>query len=185
MAGAADDWLAGGRVGRPHGLDGSFHVVAPRPALLGLGVVVRAGTLEAEIVRRAGTDDRPILRLAGVESREAADALRGVELLVPRGVAPALEEDEWWAEDLVGCRVVDGEREVGRVARLVPLPSCEALEVVGDPAAEPFLVPLVRDAVRLVDIPAKVIDVDVAFLGDTAPPSARPPEPAAEASEAR
>jgi 16S rRNA processing protein RimM len=179
-----DDWLAGGRVGRPHGLDGSFHVVAARPALLTLGVVVRAGDREAEIVRRAGTDERPIVRLAGVESREAADALRGFDLLVPRGVAPALEEDEWWAEDLVGCRVVDGERELGRVTRLVPLPSCEALEVVADPGDEPFLVPLVRDAVRLVDIPAKVIDVDVAFLGDTAPESARAPEAAAQAAEA-
>jgi 16S rRNA processing protein RimM len=173
VAEPAEDWLAGGRVGRPHGLDGSFYVVGARPALLDLGVVVRAGTLEAEIVRRAGTDDRPILRLAGVETREAADALRGAELLAPRAVAPALEEDEWWAEDLVGCRVVDGDREIGRVGRLVPLPSCEALEVVGDPAVEPFLVPLVRDAVRRVDVDAKVIDVDVAFLGETAPAFAR------------
>jgi 16S rRNA processing protein RimM len=181
VAGPSEDWLVGGRVGRPHGLDGSFYVVAPRPPLLDLGVVVRAGDREAEIVRRAGTDDRPIVRLAGVESREAAEALRGLELLAPRGIAPALEEDEWWAEDLEGCRVVDGDRELGRVVRLVPLPSCEALEVVGDPADEPFLVPLVRDAVRLVDISAKVIDVDVAFLGDTAPASARPPGAAAEA----
>jgi 16S rRNA processing protein RimM len=185
VAGPSEDWLAGGRVGRPHGLDGSFHVVAPRPALLELGVVVRAGDHEAEIVRRAGTDDRPIVRLAGVESREAAGALRGAELLVPRGVAPALDEDEWWAEDLEGCRVVDGERELGRVARLVPLPSCEALEVTGaSDADEPFLVPLVRDAVRLVDVRAKVIDVDVAFLGDTAPPSARAERRPAEGTDA-
>jgi 16S rRNA processing protein RimM len=173
VAEPAEDWLAGGRVGRPHGLDGSFHVHDARGALLALGVVVRAGDREAAIVRRAGTDDRPIVRLEGVDTREAAEALRGRELLVPRAVAPALEEDEWWAEDLVGCRVVDGERELGFVARLVPLPSCEALEVAGPGDEEPFLVPLVRDAVRLVDVEAKVIDVDVAFLGDTAPASAR------------
>jgi 16S rRNA processing protein RimM len=173
VAGAAEDWLAGGRVGRPHGLDGSFHVLEPRPGLLRLGVVVRAGDREAKIVRRAGTDERPILRLDGVDSREAAGELRGVELLVAREVAPALEEDEWWARDLEGCRVVDGERELGFVERLVPLPSCEALEVAGAGDEEPFLVPLVRDAVRLVDVEEKVIDVDVAFLGDTAPASAR------------
>jgi 16S rRNA processing protein RimM len=68
---------------------------------------------------------------------------------------------------------VDGERELGFVARLVPLPSCEALEVTGATEEEPFLVPLVRDAVRSVDVAAKVIDVDVAFLGETAPPSVR------------
>ena len=167
----AQDWLAGGRVGRPHGLDGSFHVLEPRAALLELGATVRIGDRETEIVRRAGTDDRPIVRLDGVDTREAAGALRGVELLMPRSAAPALEDDEWWAEDLVGCRVVDGARELGRVERLMPLPSCEALEVAaGD---ETFLVPLVRDAVRSVDVAAKVIDVDVAFLGDTAPESAR------------
>jgi 16S rRNA processing protein RimM len=167
----AQDWLAGGRVGRPHGLDGSFHVLEPRAALLALGATVLIGDRETEIVRRAGTDDRPIVRLDGVDTREAAGALRGVELLMPRSAAPALEDDEWWAEDLVGCRVVDGPRELGRVERLMPLPSCEALEVAaGD---ETFLVPLVRDAVRSVDVAAKVIDVDLAFLGDTAPDLSR------------
>jgi 16S rRNA processing protein RimM len=169
----ADEWLVGGRVGRPHGLDGSFHVTGARPALLALGSVVRLGDREAEIVRRAGTDDRPILRLAGIADRDAADRVRGTDLLVPRERAPALEEDEWWAEDLEGCRVVDGDRELGQVARLLPLPSCEALEVTGGP--EDFLVPLVRDAVRRVDPAAKVIEVDVAFLGDTAPAFARAP----------
>jgi 16S rRNA processing protein RimM len=168
-----EDWLAGGRVGRPHGLDGSFHVVAARAALLPLGALVRVGDRDVEVVRRAGTDEHPILRLAGVEDREAANGLRGAELLVPRGVAPPLEDDEWWAEDLADCRVVDGERTLGHVARLVPLPSCEALEVTG--GEEDFLVPLVRDAVRRVDVEAKVIDVDVAFLGDTAPEFARAP----------
>jgi 16S rRNA processing protein RimM len=185
------DWLAGGVVGRPHGLDGSFHVLSPRPALLALGTTVRAAGRDAAVVRLAGTDERPIVRLAGVDTREAADALRGTELLVPRSVAPPLEDDEWWAEDLVGCRVVDGDRALGRVVRLMPLPSCEVLEVAPEggggpggsgsggsgsgeqPPAAPFLVPLVRDAVRRVDVAAKLIDVDVAFLGDTVPEAVR------------
>src|ERR671929_13192 len=69
------------------------------------------------------------------------------------------------AEDDYGKII--GRGELGRVARLVPLPSCEALEVRG--GGEEFLVPLVRDAVRSVDVAARLIDVDVAFLGDTAP----------------
>jgi 16S rRNA processing protein RimM len=165
----APAWLAGGRIGRPHGLDGSFHVTRPRPALLALGATVQVAGRRTEIVRRAGTPERPIVRLAAVEGREAAEALRGQELLVPRDAAPPLGEDEWWAEDLEGCRVVDGERELGRVRRLLALPSCEALEVAG--GGETFLVPLVRDAVRSVDVAAAVIDVDAAFLGDTVPPA--------------
>jgi 16S rRNA processing protein RimM len=158
-------WLAAGRVGRPHGLDGSFHVTRPRGALLSLGGKVRVGGSEAEIVRRAGTDERPILRLAGHEDRAAAEALRGSDLLVHREAAPALDEDEWYAEDLEGCRVVDGALDVGHVRRLLALPSCEALEVERDGAGD-LLVPLVRDAVRSVDVAGGVVDVDLAFLDE-------------------
>jgi 16S rRNA processing protein RimM len=159
------EWLAAGRVGRPHGLDGSFHVTRPRGALLALGATVRIGDAEAEIVRRAGTDERPILRLAGYEDREAAEALRGRDLLVHRTAAPALGDEEWYAEDLQGCRVLDGELVVGRVRRLVALPSCEALEVERDGGGD-LLVPLVRDAVRSVDVGVGVVDVDLAFLNE-------------------
>jgi 16S rRNA processing protein RimM len=158
-------WLAAGRVGRPHGLDGSFHVTRPRGALLALGARVRVRDAEAEIVRRAGTDERPILRLAGHEDRAAAEALRGSDLLVHREAAPALGDDEWYAEDLAGCRVVDGPVDVGRVRRLVALPSCEVLEVERD-GEEDLAVPLVRDAVRSVDVAEGVVDVDLAFLDE-------------------
>jgi 16S rRNA processing protein RimM len=167
--GDGGDWLSGGRVGRPHGLDGSFHVTRPRPALLVLDTELRVAGTVARIVRRAGTDERPILRLAGFDGREAAERLRGEELLVPRAAAPPLEEDEWWAEDLEGCLVTDGPREVGRVRRLVGLPSCEALEVERAGAGD-LLVPLVRDAVRDVDTEARRIDVDLAFLGEGSGP---------------
>jgi 16S rRNA processing protein RimM len=152
--------LVAGRVGRPHGLDGSFHVIEARPALLSLPSFTLAGAARA-VVRRAGTEERPILRLEGVSDRSAAEALRGTELLVARDDAPALGDEEWYAEDLEGCLVVDGARELGRVTRLVPLPSCEALEVDGD-----LLVPLVRDAVRSVDLRERRIDVDTGFLAE-------------------
>jgi 16S rRNA processing protein RimM len=150
--------LVAGRVGRPHGLDGSFHVTQARPALLGApSLTIEQRTVR--VLRRAGTDERPILRLEGVTDRAAAEALRGEELLVPRTEAPVLGEDEWYAEDLEGCVVVDGSRELGVVTRLVPLPSCEALEV-----GDGLLVPLVADAVRSVDIERRRIEVDAAFL---------------------
>jgi 16S rRNA processing protein RimM len=150
--------LVAGRVGRPHGLDGSFHVVEPRAALLTASSLLVAGHTR-HITRRAGTDERPILRIEGVSDRSAAEDLRGAELLVDRASAPALGDDEWYAEDLVGCAVVDGDRSLGVVTRLVPLPSCEALEVDGD-----LLVPLVRDAVRSVDVREQRIEVDSGFL---------------------
>jgi 16S rRNA processing protein RimM len=156
--------LNAGRVGRPHGLDGSFHVTRPRGVLLRLGGTLRIGSADHEIVRRAGTEDRPILRLAGVDDREGAEALRGADLLVQRADAPALPPGEYWAEDLEGCTVVtDDGRELGVVERLRSLPSCEALEV-GD-----LLVPMVGDAVLSVDVAERRIVVDPGFLGIEAP----------------
>jgi 16S rRNA processing protein RimM len=157
--------LHAGRVGRPHGLDGSFHVTQPRSALLDAGRTLIVAGREHEIVRRAGTDARPILRLAGCASRSDAEALRGSDLLVPRSQAPELEEGEWWPEQLEGCTVHDGEREVGIVRELRALPSCEVLHVARDGRDE-LLVPLIRDAVRTVDVDARRIDVDLAFLGE-------------------
>ena len=112
------------------------------------------------IARRAGTDAKPILRLEGASSREDADALRGEALQVPLEDAPPLEPGEFWARDLEGCRVTDGEREVGVVDRMVALPSCEALAVGA------LLIPMVRDAIRTIDLKGRRIDVDMAFLGE-------------------
>lgn len=159
------DLLHAGRVGRPHGLDGSFHVTQPRAALLERGRTLLVGEREDEIVRRAGTDARPIVRLASCTSRTAVEALRGTDLLVPRTEAPELEEDEWWPEQLEGCTVHDGEREVGVVRELRALPSCEVLHVAREGRDE-LLVPLIRDAVRVVDVDARRIEIDLAFLGE-------------------
>ena len=159
------DYLSAGRVGRAHGLDGSFVVTRPRPPLLEQGTALRIGDEEREIVRRAGTDDKPIVRLAGVDAREAAEALRGQDLLVPRSAAPPLDDDEYWPEDLEGCTVIDGDRTVGVVRALIGFPSVDVLEVERE-GAEPLLVPMVRDAIRSVDVAAKRIDVSLDFMGE-------------------
>src|SRR5438105_14745510 len=100
-----DPTLAAGRVGRPHGLDGSFYVTAARPPLLTVGTIVGIAGRDAEIVRRAGTDARPIVRIEGCDDRDAAASLRGEALMVAAEAAPALGEGEWWAEELEGCSV--------------------------------------------------------------------------------
>src|SRR3954471_18222231 len=119
-AAAGQALLGAGRVGPPHGLGGSFHGAPPRPPLLSLGVTVTVNDQPLLVTRLDGTDDKPIMRLEGLESREAVDALRGAELWGPRSAAPPLDDDEWYAEDLERCRVVDGDRPVGVVKRMLP-----------------------------------------------------------------
>lgn len=167
MTDAEHTWLRAGRVGAPHGLDGSFHVTLPSPQLLSAGETVMLDGSERVIVRRAGHTGHVILGIEGCNDRSAAEALRGKELLVPRDRAPDLEEDEWWVEDLEGLAVRDGERRIGTVQRLLSLPSCDVLEVQrsGSDRAD-LLVPLIADAVRSVDLDAGEVDVDLAFLGE-------------------
>jgi 16S rRNA processing protein RimM len=149
--------VSAGRVGRPHGLDGSFHVTRPVSDLLTADAVLIVRGEPRRIERLAGRADKPIVRLEGCGSREAAESLRGADLLAP---PLPLAAGEYWARDLVGCVVVDGSRSVGVVSRMVALPSCEALEV-GD-----LLIPMVRDAIRSIDVEGRRIDVDMEFVGE-------------------
>jgi 16S rRNA processing protein RimM len=152
-------FLEAGRVGRAHGLDGSFHVTGPRPRLLTVGTPTDLG----EIVRRAGTDEKPVVRLAGCDTREAAEALHGRPLQVALEHAPALEPGEWWAYELEGLAVTDGSKAVGTVRRMVELPSVEVLEVERTDGSE-LLVPMVGDAIRSLDVAERRVDVDLGFL---------------------
>jgi 16S rRNA processing protein RimM len=157
--------LVAGRVGRAHGLDGSFYATGPLTRLLTVGAVVTVAGRNVEIVRRAGTDARPIVRLRGVDDRVGVEALRGEELSVASSDAPRLGEAEWWAHELEGCDVLDERgRSLGTVVRLLGMPSCEVLEVSQTGGGEPLLVPLVRDAIREVDVAARRVEVDAEFL---------------------
>jgi 16S rRNA processing protein RimM len=140
--------VTAGRVGRPHGRDGSFYVEDPREPLEAGAAVTLAGS-QRKIERRAGTAERPLLRLAGVEDPRP---LRGEALLVEA----QLEEGEWLAADLVGCEV----EGIGRVERVVEAPSCDVLEL-GDGT----LVPFVSDAILAVDVERRTIRADLGYLG--------------------
>ncbi len=141
------------KVGRPHGLDGSFYVDAP----LDKGATVLIGDKEFTVAERKGTDAKPIIRLTGIDDRDAAEALRGKTLTPDPGQrATGNESDnEWLIEELIGCRI----EGVGEVTGVLEGMSCDVLEV-GDE-----LIPLVTDAVTKVDVENKVIEIDQGFLG--------------------
>jgi 16S rRNA processing protein RimM len=145
--------VTAGRVGRAHGLDGSFYVESIA-APLEAGAEVTVAGRSARVERRAGTEARPIVRLSGVDDRSAAEALRGERILVAGG---DLADDEYLSADLVGCTVPG----VGEVRRVLQAPSCDVLEVGEDGV----LIPFVSDAIKRVDTAARIIEVDTGFLG--------------------
>ena len=140
--------MTAGRVGKPHGRDGSFYVERPRHELPEGAEVTLAGRAH-RIVRRAGTDERPLIRLADLDD---PGGVRGELLLVE----DQLGEGEWLASDLVGLSVPG----MGKVVQVIDAPSCSVLEL-----EDGTLIPLVADAVRSVDFEAGEIEVDRDFLG--------------------
>src|SRR5438105_1039863 len=92
-----------GRVGRPHGLDGSFVVENPSDdeRWFAVGSRLFAGEREVEVVavRRVGGGRRAI--------RVDAPLERGTTLGVAREALPPTEPDEYYVFDLVGLEVVE------------------------------------------------------------------------------
>lgn len=140
--------MTAGRVGKPHGLDGSFYVDGARHELPEGAELTVAGRPH-RIARRAGTDERPLIRLAALDDPRP---LRGELLLIEDELA----DDEWLASDLVGCRVPG----LGTVAQVVDAPSCSILEL-----DDGTLIPFVSDAIERVDLDAGEIHVRAGFLG--------------------
>ncbi len=140
--------VTAGRVGKPHGLDGSFYVELARHELP-QGVELLVGDRPHRVERRAGTDRRPLVRLAGVSDPRP---LRGQTMLVEARLA----EGEFLASDLLACTVVG----LGPVSRVIDAPSCSVLEL-----ADGRLVPLVADAIESIDTGSGEIRVNREFLG--------------------
>jgi 16S rRNA processing protein RimM len=136
-------WVAVGRVGRAHGLDGSFVVEAPSddPDRLAPGARVYASREPATVVAAKRAGGRLVVRLDRSVERGAAIELPADEL-------PALPDDEFYAFQLVGASVedVDGRR-AGCVADVVPGVANDVLELDSG-----LSLPLVEDCVREIDV---------------------------------
>lgn len=143
-----------GRVGRPHGLDGSFFVehASEDPARFAEGAALLVAGEPARVVASKRAGGRPVIRLdRPVE--------RGSELAVSRDQLPPPEEDAWYAFQLVGLEVVEeGGRALGRVAAVEPGVANDVIEL-----EDGLLLPFVDACVRDVDVAAGRIVVSPGF----------------------
>jgi 16S rRNA processing protein RimM len=153
----ADEWVAVGRVGRPHGLDGAFVVehASEAPERLAEGAVVYVAGEPARILESKRAGGRPVIRL----DRRVA---RGAELSVRRSELPAPEEDSFYVFQLVGLAVEEeGGRGLGRVQEVEPGVANDVL--VLDTGLR---LPLVDACVREIDLARGVARVGPGFAGD-------------------
>lgn len=99
-------------------------------------------------------------QIEGIASREAAEALRGTALYVPRDHMPNLAEDEFYHADLIGLRVQDGSgAPLGTLKAIHNHGAGDILEIAR-PAGPALLLPFTRALVPRIDLAAGVIIAD-------------------------
>ncbi len=145
-----------GRVGKSHGLDGSFVVenASDVPERFEVGAELIVQGEPAKVVARRYARGRPVIRL----DRRVP---RGAELEVPRDALAPAGEDEYYVFQLVGLRVEEeGGAELGTVTDVVPGVANDVLELDSGIA-----LPMVEDCVRVVDLSSGRITVAPGFSG--------------------
>jgi len=115
--------------------------------------------LELEGARGRSTAKGIVMSLPGVEDRDAAEALKGSEIHVPRSALPPPKPGQYYWVDLEGLRVVNTEgADFGTVSHLFSTGANDVLVARGDrERMVPFLEP---DYIVSVDFDAGCITVD-------------------------
>lgn len=163
------DLVAVGRVVKPHGVRGECCVqsYAETPDLferLGQVRLVAEGADPARgraLTVRSGRphQGRWLLTFEGVADRDAAEALRDMEVMIPVAGLPPLAEDELLLMDLPGLEVrLPSGDALGRIAR-VDTPAGQEIWVIETPQGE-VLFPAAPEFVRLVDLERGLAVID-------------------------
>jgi 16S rRNA processing protein RimM len=143
-----------------HGLHGEVRVklLNPGSELLAPGrqlLLRREGAEQARVAIRSARAQQAGLMLvtfAGCDDRDAADALRGAELCVPRAELPELASGDYYLIDLIGlsARAPDGAA-VGDVVDALEYPAAQALRIAVDggeievPLLSPYVIEIRLD----------------------------------------
>lgn len=152
---AEPQFLVAGHIRAPHGVKGELRVqvLTDFPERFQPGAEVWVGDFPQpfRVERARFTDDIVRLRLAGVGDRTAAEALRGLDIRVPRGEAMPLPEGTFYIHDIVGLEVwtEEGER-LGEVSEVMSLPANDVYVV--DSEQGEILLPAIRDVILDIDI---------------------------------
>ena len=151
----SSDLVVVGRVGRPHGVDGSFFVedASGVPERFARGAKLLAEGQPVEVIgSKRGSGGRFVIKL----DRAVA---RGTALAVRRDELPPLAEDTYYAFQLVGLDVEEeGGRPLGTVTEVDNGPANDVLELDTG-----VLLPLVESCVLSVELERRRIVVARGF----------------------
>jgi 16S rRNA processing protein RimM len=164
MARRGSDWVCVAAVATAHGIRGALKLRCfterPEDAAAYGPVYDKHGNQLFEIKVIGKSRGGILVEAEGIADRNAAEALRGAELFVPRAVLPALDPDEFYHSDLEGLHVLrrDGSR-LGVVRALSNFGAGDVLEVLAEDGRTVAL-PFDRETVPTVDLAAGCVVVE-------------------------
>lgn len=153
-----------GTIGAPRGIKGDIRIKSftedPRD-LAAYGSLWSAdGSREFRVKVIGETKGQVIARIKGVADRNAAEALKGTDLYVPRDVLPPPEDDAFYHVDLIGLRAETTHGEfLGEVRAVFDHGAGDVLDLGGGPY-KGLMVPFTLDAVPEVDLAGGKLIVD-------------------------
>ncbi|MGM0535370.1 MAG: ribosome maturation factor RimM [Pseudomonadota bacterium] len=169
----ADDHVVLGKLTSPYGVKGWLKVYSHTSPMEGIldyasWVLRRGATLtRVEVAQGRRHGKGLVARLEGIDSREAAEALAGAEILLPKAELPELSGDDFYWHELEGLRVVTRDGSVlGRIDYLFETGANDVLVVKGGLAADAIddrerLLPFLPEEVIVeVDLEGGVMTVD-------------------------
>jgi len=146
-----------GRVAGAFGVKGEVRLSAyteTPAALLAFKTLLREdGSHALTLLSGRPQKDDLVCRTSEIPTKEAADALRGLRLFVPREAFPEPEEDEFYLTDLIGMAAVTPEGKVlGKIKAVQDFGAGDILEIDPGKGAQTWYLPFTREAVPEVDI---------------------------------
>ncbi len=158
------------RITRPRGNKGE---VAAENLSDGLRYFTQGGEVQAVLPDRTALElridrawehkGRLVLKFEGFDTISDAERLRFAELRVRKDALEPLPQGEYYADDLIGCRMVDQDscRELGTVVDVYEPPGGVLLFSVEDSDGKELLVPFAKEICREVDIESRRIAVSL------------------------
>jgi 16S rRNA processing protein RimM len=165
---APRDMVLVGAITGAHGIRGEVKLrsfTAEPEAIAAYSPLETAKGGRVEIVRLRPQKDGFIAVLKGVADRNAAEALRGTELFVPRERLPVPGEGEVYVHDLLGLPVhlADGTR-LGEIVDVADYGAGELIDVRLDGREDTVLIPFADQYVLEADGEKVVVDLPGGFL---------------------
>jgi 16S rRNA processing protein RimM len=153
-----------GRISAPFGVKGWVKVQPNTAAAQNLLAyktwwVEDGGERRSLSVAQARVHGRAVVaKLDGCDDRDAAAALRGRTVAVPREALPDARSGEYYWADLIGLAVEnESAQSLGRVTGILQTGANDVLVVAGE---RERLIPFIAAVVREVDLPAGVVRVE-------------------------